>query len=82
MLEERTLKKIVNLERIFVIVDYEAFKGKCDFRFKTTETDGCEYCGTFGRDALKKCREDNCPYVYAIVTEAKEEIKRRPIYMV
>jgi len=82
MLEERKVKTITNLEKVFVIVDYEAFKNKCDYRFKEKEfSDAAEFCGTFGRESLKKCREDNCPYVYAIVTEAREECAKKPTYV-
>lgn len=79
MLEERKVKAFTNLEKVFVIVDYEAFRNKCDYRFKkATEA---EFCGTFGQETLKKCREDNCPYVYAIVTEAKENDAKKPTYV-
>lgn len=80
MIEERKMKTLTNLEKVFVIVDYESFKGKCDYRFKSGG-EAAEYCGTFGREELKKCSENTCPYVYAIVTEAQVECAQRPVYI-
>ena len=72
---EKSKRIFTNLEKVFVVVDYEAFKGKCNYRHKSTSN---VYCGTFGlteNDAPIECSYENCPYVYAIVTEAKTEEK-------
>ena len=81
MLEERKIKTFTNLEKVFVVVDYEAFRMKCDFKYKDKNFVDALFCGTFGREELKKCREDNCPYVYAIVTEAREDCVKKPTYV-
>jgi hypothetical protein len=82
MLEKRELKTFTNLEKVFIVVDYEAFRNKCSYRHRGTSND---YCGTFGlteNDIPVKCTCDACPFVYAIVTEAKEiEAKSgKPLY--
>jgi hypothetical protein len=81
MIETRELKKFTNLEKTFVVVDYEAFRNKCSYRHKGTSND---YCGTFGlteNDNPVKCTCDACPFIYAIVTEAKEKDKIVPPYV-
>jgi hypothetical protein len=80
MLEERKVKAFTNLEKVFVVVDYEAFRNKCDFRHKGTQN---EYCGSYGlteNDTPVKCTCDACPFIYAIVTEAKEAKSIKPLY--
>jgi hypothetical protein len=81
MLEERKVKEFTNLEKIFVVIDYEAFKNKCSFKHNGSSK---EYCGTFGlteNDKPVECSVDKCPYIYAIVTEAKEDGTKKPTYI-
>jgi hypothetical protein len=81
VIEKRELKTFTNLEKVFIVVDYEAFKTKCDFRHKSASD---EYCGTFGlteQNQPVKCSIETCPYVYAIVTEVKENDTKKPTYV-
>jgi len=75
MVKEKNIS-FINLEKVFVITDWEAHKLRCDYRFKIEDL---TYCGTYGRDAHQLCNPDACPYVYAIVTEAREDcVKKQP----
>jgi len=71
-------KLLLNLEKVFVILDWEAHVGRCDYRWKNEDI---IYCGTFGREVKQKCEPDACPYVYAIVTEAKEDNPKKASYI-
>jgi len=78
MISKNKRNILINLEKVFVVVDWEAHKTKCDYKFKDRDN---TYCGTYGREELHDCRPDECPFVYAIVTEAKEDCVTKITYV-
>lgn len=64
-----------------VIVDWESFKRRCDYKHKSTSN---EYCGTFGltdKNNPIECSYEICPYIQMIVTEVKYDNKEKSTYI-
>lgn len=67
-------------EEKLVVVDFEPFKNKCDYRWKEKEQN---YCANYGRENREKCDATNCPLIYYLIEDIKIEIERpKPPYVV